>query len=385
LDTALGMGMGMGSGGSGTGLGDFAGMKGAYRGRCLPEERMKRILAGGGIAQVEEVVGKGLDYFKATQHGDGSWGNDTFKSAMTGLALLAYLARCETPLSEEYGETVSRAIAYLVQVGMRNNGHISNAYEHNNAMYPYEHAIGLYALCEALAFAKELELEIPNLEETCRQGLDIVLSKQNETGAWDYGYNVSPVGRGGDTSILVWHMQALKAAEHAGLEDSRMRRVVNKALDYLERAHNPLGTFSYHAGEGGVDPAGRLAGAGVFTFQLWGKENIRPARNALQFIDKEMTKMDYAAPDALPLVWYYNANATFQSGGTTWTKFNNSWRDAIISGQEPNGSWRPEGGIGHPAGFLTSNAAGGGDATHYRTALAVLQLCVYYRFLPGTS
>jgi hypothetical protein len=41
---------------------------------------------------------------------------------MTGLALLAYLGHCETPLSEKYGDTVLRGLTYLINIGMSNNG-----------------------------------------------------------------------------------------------------------------------------------------------------------------------------------------------------------------------------------------------------------------------
>lgn len=38
---------------------------------------------------------------------------------MTGMALLSYLAHCETPLSEEFGETVLKGISFLVDQGMK--------------------------------------------------------------------------------------------------------------------------------------------------------------------------------------------------------------------------------------------------------------------------
>ena len=39
---------------------------------------------------------------------------------MTGISLLAYLAHCETPLSEEFGENVLKGISFLVDLGMKN-------------------------------------------------------------------------------------------------------------------------------------------------------------------------------------------------------------------------------------------------------------------------
>jgi len=374
----LAIGMGFGGSGAGIGTGGFGGIPGGMKGRCSPEERMKRLRDGGGNQAVEDAVVKGLRYFKETQNGDGSWGNGSYRGAWTGLALLCYLAHCETPISPEFGQTVEKAITFLVTTALGNRGYISTSFG-NSDKFSYEHAIGLYALCEALTFCNELQYPIPNLQEVCEKGMDIILSNQHNSGAWDYSYNTTG-NRGGDTSILVWQLQALKAAEYAGLSDSRMNGVVRKALAYLDRAHNPGGTFSYHAGDNNVNPSWRLAGAGAFSYQLWGKGNDRPVRNALRQID-DIKTMDYDSRDCLLYAWYYNANAAFQSGGTRWTNFNNKWRDTLLSGQKPNGGWKQEGGYGAVGGYLTSQTAGG-NAEHYRTCLAVLQLCVYYRFLP---
>ena len=59
------------------------------------------------------AVVKALDWFQTTQQKNGSWGGG-YTVAYTGLALLAYLGHCETPLSEKYGDTVTNAIIFLV-------------------------------------------------------------------------------------------------------------------------------------------------------------------------------------------------------------------------------------------------------------------------------
>ena len=78
--------------------------------RCSKQDRMARLLETGGTPQCEDAVVKGLDWLKSTQLPDGSWSRSQNPAAMTGLALLAYLGHCETPLSENYGDNVLRAI-----------------------------------------------------------------------------------------------------------------------------------------------------------------------------------------------------------------------------------------------------------------------------------
>ena len=76
---------------------------------------MQRLLANGGIKECEDAVVKALDWFQTTQADNGAWAGN-YTVAYTGLALLAYLGHCETPLSVKYGDTVTNAILYLVDV-----------------------------------------------------------------------------------------------------------------------------------------------------------------------------------------------------------------------------------------------------------------------------
>ena len=63
-----------------------------------------------------------LKWLQKQQNKDGSWGGtpQNYKCAMTGLALLSYLANCETPLSADFGETVLKGISFLVDQGVKN-------------------------------------------------------------------------------------------------------------------------------------------------------------------------------------------------------------------------------------------------------------------------
>ncbi|WP_423232242.1 hypothetical protein PVA48_03755 [Akkermansia sp. JRP_AM1] len=102
----LSMGIDIGDGfGTGTGDGDGGGIPGILSKRCDLNDRMKRIAENGGTPQCEEAVVKSLRWLKKQQNGNGSWGEGQFRASMTGISLLAYLAHCETPLSEEFGKT----------------------------------------------------------------------------------------------------------------------------------------------------------------------------------------------------------------------------------------------------------------------------------------
>ena len=143
----LSMGIDIGDGfGTGTGDGDGGGIPGILSKRCDLNDRMKRIAENGGTPQCEEAVVKSLRWLKKQQNGNGSWGEGQFRASMTGISLLAYLAHCETPLSEEFGENVLKGISFLVDLGMKNP-----VISEQPALKEicYDHAVATYALCEA--------------------------------------------------------------------------------------------------------------------------------------------------------------------------------------------------------------------------------------------
>ncbi|HRT06485.1 MAG TPA: hypothetical protein P5204_12380, partial [Kiritimatiellia bacterium] len=69
---------------------------------------------GGNWGQyAEAAVLRALEWLRINQNQDGSWGTHD-KEAMAGLGILTYLAHGETTASEKYGQTVERAIRFLV-------------------------------------------------------------------------------------------------------------------------------------------------------------------------------------------------------------------------------------------------------------------------------
>jgi hypothetical protein len=371
-------GEGWGSGGDGGGGGGFGNVPATMRKRCSKEDRMERLLGNGGTERCEEVVEKGLEWLQATQADDGSWGGNN-KNAMTGLALLAYLGRCETPLSPKYGDTVLKGIIYLVDQGMKQEGRLTTGAQPNPQ--PYEHAIATYALGEATTFAQQLNFTVPNLPEVTQMAGQYILDNQHEGGGWDYGYRTDG-GRGGDLSVVAWQIQALKACDHTGLHFSDMKSAIRKALDYVERCQGSEGGFGYQPGRHGHAPNGyfTLTGAGMLSFQMWDKGSAAPVRKGARYIN-DRSQFEYNTANADLYGHYYEGQAMIARGGEQWEKYNAMFRDEVLDNQNPDGSWKK------PGGGEKLNAVGArfeGDV-HYRSCLAILMLEVYYRFLPGTA
>ncbi|BCX46269.1 squalene-hopene cyclase [Haloferula helveola] len=359
-------GDGWGSGGDGGGGGGFGNIPATMSKRCSKEDRMQRLLENGGNEQCEEAVVNALRWLQSTQAQDGSWTGSN-KGAMTGFALLAFLGHCETPVSEEFGETVTDAIIYLVDLGMKNDGRLATA-DVKSHHWVYEHGIATYALAEAYTFCHQLKINIPNLGEVTRKAGDMIIKGQGDRGGWVYGY---AGGNGGDNSVGFWQIQALKACKHTGLWDSgAFKKVSRKALDWLSEVQGSNGAIGYR-GNPGQSPG--LTGGGVLAFQMWDEGKSKEARAGIKYI-KESAKFDWNDDSSNLYYHYYNAQAMINYGGVAWKEYNDMFRDTLLEKQGADGSWNRGRKIKH-----------GAVNVHMSTCLATFMLEVYYRFLPATG
>lgn len=377
-----GFGAGMGLGGDGFGSGGGPPKGSPLSDRCSAKDRQRRLAEGGGSAETEAAVVNGLKWLKTQQASDGSWGR-TSKASMTGLALLAYLGHCETYDSPEYGETVRKAILYLAEMALNNEGKISQRTGH---AWVYEHGIGTYAICEAyslLRYGKQKFPHMKELKDALNLAVPMIIEGQNHDGGWVYEYESSDWYKktagnsgaegNGDTSITGWHMQALKAATLTGLEFKDLKRTIRSGIKFLQGMQGPEGGFGYR----NRGDRYSLAGVGALAQQML-TGSSSSIRRAVKFILDHEVKI--GAPDASIYGWYYAAQACFQRGGRDWEKWNSMFRDQAVAHQSPDGSWPFEGGEGGP-----SSKAAGGDEAIYRTTLFILMLEVYYRYLPATE
>jgi hypothetical protein len=360
-DFGAGWGDGDGSGGGG----GFAGIPATMKARCSQADRMARLLAEGGTPECEDAVVKCLNWLQSTQNPDGSWTNN-YPVAMTGFALLVYLGHCETPQSPEYGETVLKAITYLIDVGMKNDGRLSNL-DATNQNWVYEHGIAAYALAEAYTFCSQLKIVIPNLDTVTKQAGDMIMQGQTDEGGWLYRFASDG---GGDNSVGFWQIQALKACKHTGLwPTSKFSKTIRDALGWLEKVQGKDGAIGYRNNPG-QSPG--LTGGGVLAFQMWDKGSSSEARKGVKWI-KENAEFDWGKESSNLYYHYYHAQAMINHGSSEWDNYNKLFRDILVKAQNPDGSWN-QGGIKH-----------GPANVHMSTCLAALMLEVYYRFLPGTG
>lgn len=349
----------------------FSSIPATMRERCSKEDRLQRLANNGGNEECEEAVMKALRWIKSKQNPDGSWGSakgKAFPVAMTGFSVLAYLGHCETPNSEEFGDSVTRGILYLVDRGMKNDGKLCSGAPKGHA-WVYEHGIATYALAEAYTFCNKLGINIPNLDTVTKQAGDAIMEGQAKSGGWVYEFDAG--SSDGDNSVGFWQIQALKACKHTGLWDVKdFERTISDALKWLEEVQGNDGGIGYRS-RSTVRPA--LTGGGVLAYQMWDKSSHSVVRNGIKFIRKN-TEFDWEEESSNLYYHYYNAQAMINRGGDDWDDYNALFRDKLLAAQNEDGSW-----------WRGEKVAHGAINPHMATCLATFMFEVYYRFLPATG
>ncbi len=381
---------GFGKAGAGGGFGTGMGMGGAagfvslppsMRSRCSSAERLQKLAQNGGTSECERAVSQSLEWLKGKQNEDGSWGRSN-KAAYTGMVLLCYLGRCETPDSPFYGDNVMKGILYLIELAQKNPyGAFSEDFTGNAGAY--EHGIATYALGEMYTLARLGSKSLPGMREAFEKGVELIIKCQNDKdagkaeGSWDYyTKNISagnPTSKREDLSVAGWQYQALKAAKNTSLKIAGLDRSIAKTVDYIERMQTKDGGFGRDKRDEHYNQWS-LTGAGVLGLQTLGKANKKSAINkGMKFLRDFLTAepLDWNKNCNL-YCWYYYTQAFFQQGGDDWKFYNEQFLPQILAAQQPDGSFKP-GRANWPSGDARDEI--------YRQALCTLQLEVYYRYL----
>lgn len=363
--TGVGPG-GLGGMGSGGGGGGFS-LPNVMNDRCSAASRAAAMKASGGDPRSEEAILKGLQWLKAHQNPDGSFGQE-FKCAMTGLALLSFLGHCERPTSKDFGDAVRKSIDFLLRAGKEKGGRVSLL---GGNAWAYEHGIATYALGEAYILTKD-----PKIANVFKKAIDIIVQGQGTDGGWMYELNKALPS---DTSVSGWQVQALKTAHLSGLSLPGVEQAMEKSVRNIMRCRGPKGGFGYR----GPEDKPSLTPVGILVLQIVKRERGQAVRQALDFYfdGRDAPKFDYEAGDADLYSWYYGAQACFQQSGSAWQKWNRQVMPQIVNKQTDDGSW-PEtrGGKGQ----LEHGVGKTIDAQVYRNTLCILMLEVYYRYLASS-
>jgi hypothetical protein len=354
--------------------GGFVGRSGATKSQLLR--------AGGGNEESERAVARGLAWLARQQKPNGSWVFDGGSSgdtvASTGMCLLPFLAAGEThKAGKKYQQTVLRGLQFLATL-QRSDGGFNGA-----GITMYSHGIATIALNEAYGMTKDKSTQLRpgvSLLVAAQAATNFIVQKQGTDGSWGYA-----PGSTGDTSIVGWQIQALKAgilSKDIVVPDG----TITKAIQFLDKVSSGSrkAVYGYTAPNGA--PGTSLTAVGLlcrYYVSKWGPGNAGLAEGVEGLIKRGPTKAP-AVPDMY--YYYYSTQVVHFADGPEWKDWNEGpmkngkreggMRDWLIALQDrkegPNsGSWATDGAI-----------IGGSCGRIGTTALSLLTLEVYYRHLP---
>ncbi len=328
----------------------------------------------------EGAVALGLKWLANHQLPDGSWNFnhqvgpgdrsspnpgqfDDCPIAATSMCLMAFLGNGQTHREGDYKELVSKGLNYLVKNQRRVNETCGSLLDRDGRSSMYAHGLATIVLCEAYGMTKDTGLHDP-----AQAAINYIAFAQDPIGG---GWRYAPKETG-DLSVSGWQLMALKSGLMSELEVSRI--TTKRSVKFLDAvSHASSSKYGYRAGNQESSP--NMTSVGLLCRMYMGWKHDHPAlRKGIEYLAKRGPEIG----DSTNMYYnYYAAQVLRQYGGDDWTEWNKLMRDYLVKTQSredvTKGSWYFNGGADY------GPEAGG---RIYCTAMAVMTLEVYYRFLP---
>ncbi len=222
----------------------------------------------------------------------------------------------------------------------------------------YTQAQCTIAICELYAMTQDSELR-----DLAQKAIDYCVASQAPQGGWRYDPGIDS-----DTSVTGWFVMALKSGQMAGL--SVPSETFERTNEYLERAATSGGAqYSYRPSE---PPSLSMTAEGLLCRQYlgWNRDNDRLLAGVMHLL---ANPVDWETRDVY--YWYYATQVCHHMEGSMWQQWNRSMKSVLpefqIKETKEKGSWPPNGDRwGVQGGRL------------FVTCLSTYMLEVYYRHLP---
>ena len=306
---------------------------------------------------VREMYDRGLHYLATTQSERGDWQNAYGSGpAVTGLALLAFLASGEDPNFGLYSNNVRKALRVVIQEQDAGTGFLGGG--------SYQHGFGMLALAEAYGAVDERNLW-PDAKTAGRrsvgQALELAVraaitsQKKNTFGGWRY----SPDANDADTSVSGSILMGLLAARNAGIEVPD--EAIDRAIAYYKSMTSTGGQVGYSGGVGGFGESHARSSIACLVYAIARRKDLPEFKATIGYLSASLEQAGGAYPE---YTRYYQAQALFQGDVVAWEKWNKLLVRQLKQMQQPDGSI--------PGQF--------GPALG--TSMSLLALALNYRFLP---
>jgi len=342
------------------------------------EEKSAEWLRNNGTSvETQQAVESALKFLAATQEIDGRWDASQFgggmeqrvlghdrqgagveaDTAVTALALLAFLGSGNTHLEGEHQSVVRTGLEYLIRTQHRDGNLAGNALLFSKM---YCHSMATLALSEAYAMTGD-----PRIRASVERAVEYSIRAQHPQGG---GWRYQP-GDQGDMSQFGWHVLAFKSARLGGIEIPR--QTWQRMQTFLQSCSSGSqgGLAAYRPGQ---RPSPTMtAEALVCRFFL----ETHPSKSTIAEAAAEIVNRSPGRGPVNYYYWYYGTLALKLSGGDPWQTWNEALVQQLSRLQVKNGKF---------AGSFEPNGLWCGYGGRiYSTAMATLCLESYYRYQPA--
>lgn len=282
------------------------------------------------------AIDRGLEYLAGQQNRDGSWRTKgsvgSYPVAMTSLAGLALVAGGSTPTQGPYARNVSAALTFILK-SARRDGLIAQLEEESHCMHGHGFALLFLAECYG---TEEDPQRAAQIKLALQRGIELTARSQSVAGGWLY----TPDSGGDEGSVTVTQVQALRACKNAGI--AVPKRVIDRAMKYLDDSTNPDGGIRYQVSDTGPSrPA--ISAAAVACYYNAGLYEDARARKALEFVESELSPRRGEPNRYFGHYFYahlYMSQVMFLAGDAKWNDYFPAMRQILIDRQSrDDGSW----------------------------------------------
>jgi len=306
--------------------------------------------------QIDRSIDRALDYLGKNQRLNGSFDQQYGETAaIPALVGMAFLAKGHVPGEGRYGETINRALDYVLSCankdyyfGEKNDGKM------------YAHSIATLFISEVSGMVdkerqKKIDTLLPKAVKLLLDAQSVKKPEQHQ-GGWRYTPNTTE----SDMSCSGWALMALRSSRLNG--GPVPPTAIASAVEYVKRhSHKEEGKFGYQGTDGNTLT---LTGAGILCLELCGKHNDPASLKAAKYLMSNY--QDLTNNQRCFYGMYYTSQGLFQIGGESWKTFSAWMYKTFIPMQGLDGSWQK----------------GEEGSKIYGTALCVLAFTVPYRQLP---
>ncbi|MGE5611738.1 MAG: prenyltransferase/squalene oxidase repeat-containing protein [Bacillota bacterium] len=311
---------------------------------------------------LDGAIDRGLAFLQKQQKADGSFDAAGPAHAMTGLAILAFLASGHTPDVGKYGLVVRSAVDWLLKQNPE------GGYYGRDGGQMLSHCLVTIALAEVYGTETE-ERQRARVRMTLESALKVIFAEQDVKKDHDSvgGWHNESQASDSDLAVTGWCLMAMRACQNVGLIVPKQR--FDRAMGFVLRCYRvEQSGFAYTPSD---EPSAAMSAVALLSMYWLNESDRDEASAALWFIVGRPMRQE------MPF-WYQGlyavALAAFEAGDPVWPIiWKRTYEQLMPVQRKDDGSWRSKPG-----------EAGGDDrrGRFYSTAMACLALSIPLRLLP---